>query len=84
MKKIIVLFLFLFSFGCTPIRYVYIDQTDSVIKRQRIIYNYQYVNPPLYHGFNFYLRPYYNPFIIDRTVITPRRNYQPRPNRFKR
>jgi hypothetical protein len=56
-----ILFLALLA-GCTPLQYVYVDPKDSVVKKQRIIYDYQYT--PLY----------YNPIIIQRWGI-PR--YQP-------
>jgi hypothetical protein len=56
-----ILFLALLA-GCTPLQYVYVDPKDSVVKKQRIIYDYQYT--PLY----------YNPIIIQRWSI-PR--YQP-------
>ena len=63
MKKIlgIILTIVLLS-SCTPIQYVYVDPQDSVIRKQRTIYDYQYT--PLY----------YNPIIIQRW-FTPR--YQP-------
>jgi hypothetical protein len=48
-----ILFLALLA-GCTPLQYVYVDPKDSVVKKQRIIYDYQYT--PLY----------YNPIIIQR------------------
>jgi hypothetical protein len=56
-----ILFLALLA-GCAPLQYVYVDPKDSVVKKQRIIYDYQYT--PLY----------YNPIIIQRWSI-PR--YQP-------
>jgi hypothetical protein len=70
MKKIIsvcvafILFLWIAMFiaSCTPVQYVYIDPKDSVVRKQRVIYDYQYV--PLYT----------TPIIIQRW-ITPR--YQP-------
>ena len=62
------LFLFLLLVGCTPVQYVYVDQKDSVVKKQRIIYNYQYM--PLFYN----PIPYYNPTIIQRWSV-PR--YQP-------
>ena len=62
------LFLFLLLVGCTPVQYVYVDQKDSVVKKQRIIYDYQYT--PLFYN----PIPYYNPIIIQRWN-TPR--YQP-------
>ena len=62
------LFLFLLLVGCTPVQYVYVDQKDSVVKKQRIIYDYQYT--PLFYN----PIPYYNPIIIQRWSV-PR--YQP-------
>ena len=56
-----ILFLALLA-GCAPLQYVYVDPKDSVVRKQRIIYDYQYT--PLY----------YNPIIIQRWSI-PR--YQP-------
>jgi hypothetical protein len=48
--------------SCTPVQFVYVDPKDSVIREQRVIYDYQ--SYPLY----------YNPIIIQRW-FTPR--YQP-------
>jgi len=62
------LFLFLLLVGCTPVQYVYVDQKDSVVKKQRIIYDYQYM--PLFYN----PIPYYNPIVIQRWSV-PR--YQP-------
>lgn len=63
MKKIlgIILTIILLS-SCTPIQYVYVNLQDSVIRKQRVIYDYQY-NPI-----------HFTPIIIQRWV-TPR--YQP-------
>ena len=68
MKYLIILLATLLLIGCTPVKYVYIDPKDSVVKKQRIIYDYQYT--PLF----FNSIPYYNPIIIQRWN-TPR--YQP-------
>lgn len=75
MKKIFsiciafILFLWavMFIASCTPVQYVYIDPKDSVVKKQRIVYDYEYT--PLYYS------PYYNPIIIQRWV-TPRYQIQ--------
>ena len=67
MKNILLGLLLIFS-SCTPVQYVYVDQKDSVVKKQRIIYDYQYT--PLF----FNSIPYYNPIIIQRWGV-PR--YQP-------
>ena len=63
MKKIlsIILAVGLLS-SCTPVQYVYVSPQDSVVRKQRVIYDHQYV--PLY----------FNPIIAQRWV-TPR--YQP-------
>jgi hypothetical protein len=67
MKKILAIILAVGLLNsCTPVQYVYVDPKDSVIRKQRIAYDYQYT--PLYYS------PYYNPFIIQRW-FTPR--YQP-------
>ena len=79
MKKIlaIILTVGLLS-SCTPVQYVYVNPQDSVIRKQRIIYDYQYT--PFF----------YNPFIIQRWSIpryrpqrwTPQRPYyRPAPSR---
>jgi hypothetical protein len=79
MKKIlaIILTVGLLS-SCTPVQYVYVNPQDSVIRKQRIIYDYQYT--PFF----------YNPFIIQRRFIpryqpqrwTPQRPYyRPAPSR---
>jgi hypothetical protein len=60
--RFLLLILFLALAGCTPLQYVYVDPKDSVVKKQRIIYDYQYT--PLF----------YNPIIIQRWGV-PR--YQP-------
>jgi hypothetical protein len=89
MKKIlgIILTMVLLS-SCTPVQYVYVHPQDSVIRKQRIIYDFQYT--PLY----------YNPIIIQRWVMpryqpqrwtpqrtyyrpTPQRQLPPRPSRIK-
>ena len=67
MKKIIsicvtfILFLWIAMFvaSCTPVKYVYVSSQDSVIRKQRVIYDYQYV--PLH----------FTPIIIQRWS-TPR------------
>lgn len=70
MKKIIsicigfILFLWvtMFLVSCTPVRYVYINPKDSVIVKQRVIYDNIYV--PQINYFSNWVRPYYNPIII--------------------
>ncbi len=80
-----ILFLALLA-GCAPLQYVYIDPKDSVVRKQRIIYDYQYTPS------------YYNPIIIQRWSIpryypqrwipqrpthrfVPQRQLPPRPSR---
>ena len=71
MKKIIsicigfILFLWatMFLASCTPIRYVYIDPKDSVVVKQRVVYDNLYISTPLFLNYNWG-RPYYNPMII--------------------
>ena len=66
--KYLLIILFLALAGCIPLQYFYIDPKDSVVKKQRIIYDYQYT--PLFYNST----PYYNPIIIQRWSV-PR--YQP-------
>lgn len=58
--RLLLLILFLALVGCTPLQYVYVDPKDSVVKKQRIIYDYQYT--PLF----LEPSPFYNPIIIQR------------------
>ena len=84
MKKIIsicigfILFLWtvMFVASCTPVRYIYIDQKDSVIKKQRVIYDNIYTPSPFFFNYGWNL-PYYNPFIFQRqrSIIIPQRPY---------
>jgi hypothetical protein len=70
MKKIILicvafislLWITMFLASCTPVRYVYVSPQDSVVRKQRIIYDYQYA--PIQ----------FTPIIIQRWIV-PR--YQP-------
>jgi hypothetical protein len=68
MKYLLSILLIFVIASCTPLQYVYIDPKDSVVKKQRIIYDYQYT--PLFYN----PIPYYNPIIIQRWSV-PR--YQP-------
>jgi hypothetical protein len=61
--RLLLLILFLALAGCTPLQYVYIDPKDSVIRKQRIIYDYQYT--PLFYN----PIPFYNPIIIQRWSV---------------
>ena len=59
--------------SCTPVRYVYVDPKDSVVRHQRIIRDYQYIQTPMY--FDWYYRPFYQP----RIVVPIRPNFGPLP-----
>lgn len=70
MKKIIsicvgfILFLWITMYlaSCTPVRYVYVDPKDSIVRQQRIVRDYQYIQTPIY--MDWYYRPYYSPTIV--------------------
>jgi hypothetical protein len=65
--------------SCTPLQYVYVDPKDSVVKRQRVIYDNLYVPSPLFFNYGWGA-PYYNPIIIQRQrpiVIPHRPQYRP-------
>lgn len=82
--SIIALILSVLLQSCTPVRYVYVDPQDSVVKKQRVVYDNLYVPTPLY--FNYYRTPYYyNPIIIQRQrpIIVPQRPTIPH-NRWSR
>ena len=71
-KLLLVLLLGLFS--CTPVRYVYIDQKDSVVKKQRVVYDNLYVPSPFFFNYGWGV-PFYNPIIIQRQrpIVIPQR-----------
>jgi hypothetical protein len=94
MKKIILicvafislLWITMFLASCTPVQYVYVSPQDSVVRKQRVIYDYQYApiqfTPiiiqrwivPRYQPQRWIpQRPYYRP--------TPLRQLPPRPSR---
>ena len=82
MKKLL-LILLLGLFSCTPVRYVYVDQKDSVVKKQRVIYDNLYMPSPFFFNYGWDV-PYYRPIIIQRhrPIIVPQRpNYRPAPSR---
>ena len=84
MKKLLIGLLFLAS--CTPVRYVYVDPKDSVVREQRRLY--QDIFTPLYFQYDWY-RPYYRPIIIQRQrpIVVPQRPQHrpipPRPPKWK-
>ena len=73
--------------SCTPLQYVYVDPKDSVVKRQRVIYDNLYVPSPLFFNYGWGV-PYYNPIIIQRQrpIVIPQRPVRPtiQPNRWNR
>jgi hypothetical protein len=83
MKKLL-LVLLLGVFSCTPVRYVYVDQKDSVVKKQRVVYDDLYVPSPFFFNYGWGA-PFYNPIIIQRQrpIIIPRRPVV-QPNRWIR
>ena len=78
MKKLLLITLILmFVSSCTPLQYVYVDPKDSVVKKQRVIYDNLYIPSPFFFNYQWGV-PYYNPIIIQRPIITPRRpQYRP-------
>ena len=80
-KLLLVLLLGLFS--CTPVRYVYVDQKDSVVKKQRVVYDNLYIPSQFFFNYGWGV-PYYNPIIIQRQrpIVVPQRAYI-QPNRYR-
>lgn len=66
--------------ACTPVRYVYVDPKDSVVVKQRVVYDDIYVPSPTFYNHNW-MFPYYNPIII--TVPYLQNRYTPT-NRYSR
>ena len=83
MRKLLLLVL-LGLFSCTPVRYVYVDQKDSVVKKQRVVYDDLYVPSPFFFNYGWGV-PFYNPIIIQRQrpIVVPRRPIV-QPNRWTR
>ena len=86
MKKLLLGLLLVLS-SCTPVRYVYVDQKDSVVKKQRIIYDNLYMPSPFFFNYGWGV-PFYNPIIIQRQrpIVIPQRPVRPniQPNRWTR
>jgi len=67
--------LLLLLVGCAPVRYVYIDPKDSIVKKQRVYYDDIYYSTPLYYPFYWNYSPgirFTQPIIINprpRVVI---------------
>ena len=66
LKKLGAFLLVLFIVSCVPVRYVYVDPKDSVIREQRIIHSNIYIQTPLFLN-RFVTRPY----VPQRRVIMP-------------
>ena len=62
--------------SCTHVQYVYIDPKDSVVKKQIIIRDYQYIQTPMY--MDWYYRPFYSPRIVVPLNPTIHFNQTPR------
>lgn len=80
---ILMLWIVMFVASCTPVRYVYVDQKDSVVRKQRVVYDNIFAPSPFLfnYGWGF---PYYNPFIFQRQrpiiiqqrpIVIPQRPY---------
>jgi hypothetical protein len=86
MKKLLLGLLLVLS-SCTPVRYVYVDQKDSVVKKQRVIYDNLYMPSPFFFNYGWGV-PFYNPIIIQRQrpIVIPQRPVRPtiQPNRWTR
>ena len=86
MKNVILTTLLLLTFGCAPVRYVYVDQKDSVVRKQRVVYDNIYVPSPFFFNYNWG-PPFYTPIIIQRQrpvlrqapVVTPNRPSRSQP-----
>lgn len=76
----------MFMASCTPVQYVYVDQKDSVVKKQRVIYDNLYVPSPFIFNYGWSVPYYYNPVIIQRyrPIVVPQRPIRPtiQPNRW--
>lgn len=88
MKKLLLITLILmFVSSCTPLQYVYVDPKDSVVKKQRVIYDNLYVPSPFFFNYGWGV-PFYNPIIIQRQrpIVVPQRPVRPtiQPNRWSR
>lgn len=75
LKKLGAFVLVLFIVSCVPVRYVYVDPKDSVIREQRIIQSTIYTQFPLF--FNRYT--VYPPVPHPRFIVPMRPQYAPAP-----
>ena len=84
---ILLLWATMFLASCTPVRYVYIDQKDSVVKKQRVIYDNLYIPSPFIFNYGWGV-PYYSPIIIQRQrpIVVPQKPVRSiiQPNRWSR
>ena len=71
LQKLAALFIIILFAACTPVRYVYIDPKDSVVREQRTIRTDVYLHSPFYYR-------YYTPFYIPapRVVVPQRPTYR--------
>ena len=73
LKKFLAIILIGMFVSCANVRYVYVDPKDSVIKRQRVVYDNYIAPSPFYDPF---FRPY---FWGPRPIIVVPRNQPQRP-----
>jgi hypothetical protein len=75
MKQLLILLVLLAS--CTPVRYVYVDPKDSVVKKQRVIHDNVFIPTPLYYNNWFWYNPIplYRPLVVQprRPIVVPQR-----------
>jgi hypothetical protein len=75
MKQLLILLVLLAS--CTPVRYVYVDPKDSVVKKQRVIHDNVFIPTPLYYNSWLWYNPipFYRPFVAQprRPIVVPQR-----------
>lgn len=85
MKYLLSILLIFVIASCTPLRYVYVDPKDSVVRKQRVIYDNLYMPSPFFFNYGWGV-PYYRPIIIQRhrPIIVPQRPIRPtiQPNRW--
>ena len=70
LQKLAALFIIVLFAACTPVQYVYVDPQDSVIRKQRVVFDY-HVIPSVF----YFSRPFFNPYTFQRqrTIIVPQR-----------
>jgi len=83
---VLLVILFLLN-SCTPVKYVYVDPQDSVIKKQRVIYDNIYTPSPFIFNYGWgFPYPLYRPVIIQRhrPIVVPHRPTPHYPQRLQR